>query len=341
MSSVALLCRNCLKLSSLSSWRQANVRATLPTITTTSAAAPIRLLHSSKAVIRLQQYPSQRVRLYQTFRVMDTPPHVFRGVVDRFKGVTVDSQEEALAGNAQFQEKLEKSLAFWTTNANRAIWFRVHKPQASWVPILTDSGFDFHHTRNGAVIMYRWLPTHESSNLPHYAHTLLGVGGLVVNDQQQVLVVSDRYAMIPNSWKLPGGYVEPRENFIDAAIREVQEETGICTTFQSVICLRHTHGGNFGCSDIYMVISLKPLNLDFQRCEREIMRVQWMPVEEFLQHPQVHETNRHFMRTYLDYQQRGLTLTCRQGVHQILKKEFNLYFIDEAKDGSEANQVPG
>ncbi|EDW86266.1 uncharacterized protein Dwil_GK17180 [Drosophila willistoni] len=270
----------------------------------------------------------QLTRSYQSFKAMDSPPDVFLGQVDRFRGVTVDGKNQNV-DTAQFQTKLQKSLEFWRSNKNRAIWFHVYKEQADWVPILAANGFDFHHACTGVVAMYRWLPTDEESNLPNYAHTLLGVGGLVINDQDEILVVSDRFAMIPNSWKLPGGYVEPRENLVDAAIREVEEETGIKTEFRSVVCLRHAHGGNFGCSDIYVVIGLKPNNLDFKRCEREIAKLQWMPVQEYLQHPQVHETNRHFVRTYLDYQKRGLVLTCRSDVHQVLKKEYRLYYVDQ------------
>jgi len=196
------------------------------------------------------------------------------------------------------------------------------------VPVLAENGFDFHHARTGVVTMNRWLPENESNNLPNFAHTLMGVGGLVINEKNEVLVVSDRYAMIPNSWKLPGGYVEPRENLIDAAIREVDEETGIRTEFRSVVSLRHAHGGTFGCSDLYVVIALKPLNLDFKRCEREIARLQWMPIAEYLEHPQVHQTNRQFVTTFLDYEKRGLTITCRDDVHQVLKKKYSLYYVE-------------
>ncbi|SPP78588.1 nudix hydrolase 8 [Drosophila guanche] len=310
--------RTRLPLQAFNSWRR-RLR------TNRSTSVPAFTQHHSEQAT--QQHSLPFTRALHSQKAMDSPPDVFIGLKDRFEGVTVDGREEKV-DKSKFEEKLRKSLEWWTSNKNRAIWFRVYKEQADWVPILAASGFDFHHARTGMVVMYRWLPTHESSNLPNYAHTLLGVGGLVINDKDEVLVVSDRYAMIPNSWKLPGGYVEPRENLIDAAIREVEEETGIRTTFRSVVCLRHAHGGIFGCSDIYMVIALKPINLDFTRCEREIARLQWMPIAEYLQHPQVHETNRQFVHTFLDYQKRGLVLTCRNQVHQVLKREYNLYFVD-------------
>ncbi|EDV32859.1 uncharacterized protein Dana_GF21920 [Drosophila ananassae] len=318
--------RNCLNLSTLTLWRTLT-RTTRPRSPTAALRIPAN--HPYPA----PQLQEPIVRNYSKTNNMESPPGVFRGIVDRFAGVTVDGREEHVESSG-FREKLNKSLDFWRTNKNRAIWFRVYKEQADWVPILAENGFDFHHARTGVVVMFQWLPKDESSNLPNYAHTLMGVGGLVINDKDEVLVVTDRFAMIPNSWKLPGGYVEPRENFVDAAIREVAEETGIQSEFKSLVSLRHSHYGNFGCSDVYIVVALKPLNLDFKRCEREIARVQWMPIEEYLNHPQVHETNRQFLCTYLDYKKRDLTITVRDEVHQVLKKKYNLYFVEREQSKS-------
>lgn len=58
-------------------------------------------------------------------------------------------------------------------------------------------------------MMAKWLPTNLSSNLPVYAHTMIGVGGLVVNGKDQILTIIEKQAIIPGAWKLPGGYVEP------------------------------------------------------------------------------------------------------------------------------------
>lgn len=60
-------------------------------------------------------------------------------------------------------------------------------------------------------MMFRWLPEHEGENIPPYAHTMIGVGAIVINERDQILAVSEKNALIPNSWKLPGGYAEPSE----------------------------------------------------------------------------------------------------------------------------------
>lgn len=56
-------------------------------------------------------------------------------------------------------------------------------------------------------MMYKWLPTDCPVNLPPACHTNLGVGGLVLNDKHQMLVVVEKHTEVPH-WKLPGGYVE-------------------------------------------------------------------------------------------------------------------------------------
>lgn len=58
-------------------------------------------------------------------------------------------------------------------------------------------------------MMYKWLPVGLSANIPVFAHTMLGVGGLVVNDQRQILTIKENNAIVQGAWKLPGGYVEP------------------------------------------------------------------------------------------------------------------------------------
>lgn len=40
-----------------------------------------------------------------------------------------------------------------------------------------------------------------------YAHNVVGVGAFVVNDEDELLVVRERFYTRPH-WKLPGGYVE-------------------------------------------------------------------------------------------------------------------------------------
>lgn len=59
-------------------------------------------------------------------------------------------------------------------------------------------------------MMVKWLPTTQTENIPVYAHTMVGVGGLVINSEKNlVLAIREKEALVPGNWKLPGGYVEP------------------------------------------------------------------------------------------------------------------------------------
>lgn len=57
-------------------------------------------------------------------------------------------------------------------------------------------------------MMYKWLPMEETCNVPPFAHTMIGVGAIVVNDEEEILVVSEKHRKVPH-FKLPGGFVEP------------------------------------------------------------------------------------------------------------------------------------
>ena len=63
-------------------------------------------------------------------------------------------------------------------------------------------------------------------------------GGIVQNDQKQMLFI---YRL--NKWDLPKGKVEKGENFEQAAIREVEEETGVINLQlkNKIGCTYHTY----------------------------------------------------------------------------------------------------
>merc|ERR1712241_887168 len=225
------------------------------------------------------------------------------GITDRYKGVTVRSDQEPCSSESLLG-KISRSLEDWRREGVRTVWFLVTHADSGWVPVLVSLGFTFHHANPERLALMLWLDPDEKCNVPSYAHTLVGVGGMVVTNDNRVLVVQERFRF-SNHWKLPGGYVDPGEDIDTAATREVFEETGIETKFRSIVAFRHGHKFNYGCSDIYVVVALTPVNKEIKFDEKEISDCQWMPIEEYAIHPLVHDTNRHFAEKYIECSRTG------------------------------------
>ena len=132
---------------------------------------------------------------------------------------------------------------------------------------------------------------------------------MVINSKNEILCVRElRKNYLP--WKTPTGLTELGESLDEAAIREVKEETGIPTTFHSLLSFRQTHGLAHGRSDMFFVCRLDPVEtVDdagkkvipqpvAQECEIE--SAAWVPYKEYrdmVMHPEHgHPMMQHVLR---------------------------------------------
>jgi ADP-ribose pyrophosphatase YjhB (NUDIX family) len=190
-----------------------------------------------------------------------------------------------VSGNNQsletFENELIQSLNNWKDSGYKAIWFTIPKEYAAYIPITLQHGFIFHHTTSQELVMIRGLKEHGEESLPAYATQTLGSFGLVIDNDNNILVVKERFK--PElGYKLPGGGASFSEKISETAIREIKEETGIDTEFVGIVAWRHGRSPNTeGISDICFCCLLRPISHSIKIQESEITDCRWMPYAEF------------------------------------------------------------
>jgi len=218
---------------------------------------------------------------------------------NRFGGAVVDP--EALPADVEaFSHLLPGSLRFWKEQGIKVVWLEVPIAKTALIPVAVEAGFVFHHSGQDYVMMTRQLV--EGACVPPYATHYVGAGGVVLNERQELLVVWERAHRQSGHkyYKLPGGALQQGEHIVACVQREVREETGIETQFESLVCFRHWHGYRYGKSDIYFVCRLSPLNHEIAADEQEIAECLWMPVQEYLDSEDVGIFNKRIVQAALD-----------------------------------------
>lgn len=147
---------------------------------------------------------------------------------------------------------------------------------------------------NTVLVLSQWLPEDIESRLPLGPYFQAGVGCVVLhpNNPSNMLVVQEVTgpAAARKLWKMPTGLMDPGEDVAEAALRELEEETGLSgAQCEGILCFRQAHGSRRRpASDWFFVVLIRLLpessssKLDNLRPqEHEILEIKWMPVTEY------------------------------------------------------------
>ncbi len=215
-------------------------------------------------------------------------------------GGMVTAPDHLPADAAEFAQRLAGSLEQWRDEGYKAVWLEVPIARAALIPAAVSNGFTFHHSGDGYLMLTCELV--EGTYLPPFATHYIGIGGVVLTPERELLVVREKYGFggRPPTLKLPGGALQPGEHLVEAVEREVLEETGVRATFEAITCFRHWHGYRYGKSDIYFVGRLRPHTRDIEMQADEIQECLWLPVGEFLEDGEISNFNKQIVRSALE-----------------------------------------
>lgn len=224
---------------------------------------------------------------------------LLEGVTNQFRGVMLNP--EALSDDVHtFTVALRESLVAWTSEGLKVVWLEVPIAKSALIPVAVAAGFTFHHSGDEYLMLTMRLI--DDAHVPPYATHYIGVGGVVLRENRDLLVVCERHRNPGQApfYKLPGGALLQGEHLAEGVIREVLEETGVHTQFDALVCFRHWHGYRYGKSDIYFVCRLHPLSHDITMQEEEIEECLWMPVDDFLGSQEVSVFNKSIVGAALE-----------------------------------------
>lgn len=223
---------------------------------------------------------------------------ILEATPNRFQGIEIDA--EALPEDlVEFQERLSASLNEWENQGYKVAWLTVPIEKAAVIHIATEAGFTFHHAAETYLLLTKRIQ--ENALIPEYATHYIGAGGVVLNQKEEILVVSELHRRSESPYyKLPGGALHAGEHIAQCVEREILEETGVRARFESLVCFRHWHGYRYDKSDIYFVCRLSPLSADITIQAEEIEECLWLPVQDYLTSDSVSTFNKHIVKAAIE-----------------------------------------
>ena len=155
-------------------------------------------------------------------------PGSLAGRRDMYDGLIIDAEGLPSSTDA-FVSALTTSLPEWRDAGLRGIWIKIPLSKSHYIGHAVDAGFVFHHAEPGYCMLTQWLPPTENKLPPNASHQV-GVGAFVFDrSTRRVLVVQEKNGPLKGKgvWKMPTGLVQAGEDLTEAAVREVEEETGV------------------------------------------------------------------------------------------------------------------
>jgi len=243
----------------------------------------------------------------------------FKLILDPYNGVTIE--ENTQYGNkTSFEKNLILLILQLEKEKRKLLWITFDLKNSHLIEIAAKQGFTFHNCDTNYVMMVKKLI--ENPIIPTSPTHTIGVGAVVINDKNEILVIKERILSI--GYKLPGGHIDLGEKIADAVCREVLEETGIIVEFESIITLSQFHPHQFGKGNIYILCNAKATSYEINIQDTdEIIDAKWIDVEVFLKDETVFEYVKEIVKSSQKFE--GLKLKDLESFKNFPKK-YELFF---------------
>lgn len=201
---------------------------------------------------------------------------------DLYNGLIINTDTIHESSSA-FKVALAELLSNAQKQERNLLWLDLTSSQSQHIAIALELGFAFHNCEAHRVTLIYQVKKDAYIPVPP-THTI-GVGAVVINDNNELLMVRDRIHTSSSLYKLPGGMLEHAEEFSKTVEREVYEETGIVATMDKVVGFLNSHPFMYNKSNIYAIFQLTAQNIEINiQDTHEIEEAIWMDVDEFFTH---------------------------------------------------------
>lgn len=129
----------------------------------------------------------------------------------------------------------------------------------------------------------------------------LAVGGIVFNNQKQILLIQRNQPPAMGFWSIPGGKLEAGESLAEACQREIKEETGLDTGVKNIVAVVERRVEGFH----YVIIDYLALLVDEGNsqpiAQSDVSEARWVSLEHLTDYYLVEGLTEIILRTYKVY----------------------------------------
>jgi len=199
----------------------------------------------------------------------------------------------------EFETPLRLLLVEAQTTQKNLVWLTLTREQSQHIALALELGFEFHNCEaHATTLTYR---AKSDAYIPVPPSHTVGVGAVVINEKNELLMVRDRIHTSSSLYKFPGGMLELEDSLEEGVIREVLEETGVEAELLKMVSVLNSHPFQFNKSNFYIVFRLKPLTETINIVDvHEIELALWLPLDEFFAHDEISEFQKKLVEKALE-----------------------------------------